>query len=221
MEARLHHVADAAYDAPGRTYNSTICADFSPNNWFNPAYPLASEEVLQANRTLVHCFLATLTMQPDDGHPERTAIQRHRIAQGVSLEVALRDLLVPLKVPASTDAQHFTGLMLQLRRALERDPHETCTVYLMSPSEVRNRSVGEEGRIPNLFQGEYPVERSKRGSIYPGDRAIRAPNQVTIQIHMLTLTDRAERPLVARVPVVAVWVPSRLAESWIVQDDPV
>jgi hypothetical protein len=191
------------------------------NNWFYPAYPLASEELVQANRSLVQVFLSTLTMQPDDGHPERTAIQQHRVAQGVSLEVVLRDLLVPLKVPASTDAQHFIGLMLQLRRALEREPLETCTVYLMSPNEIRNRSVSDEGRIPNLFQGEYPVERSKRGSIYPGDRALRAPNRVTIQIHMLTVTDKEDRPLITRVPVVAVWVPARLAASWIVQDDPV
>jgi Z1 domain len=191
------------------------------NDWLYPAYPLARDDLLQANRTLVQEFLAKLTMHPDDGHPDRTTIQRHRIAQDVSLEAVLRDLLVPLKVPASTDAQRFTGLMLQLRRALERVPDEIGAVYLMSPGEVRKRGISDEGRIPNLFQGEYPVERSKRGSIYPGDRAIRAPNQVTVQVHMLTLTDRAGRPLVTQVPVVAVWVPSRLAAPWIVQDDPV
>ena len=142
------------------------------------------------------------------------------MASGVPLETALRDLLVPLRVPASTDAQRFTGLMLQLRRALDRDPSESCDVYVMSPTETRRRGLNEEGRIPNLFQGAYPVEpRNLRGSIYSGDRDVRGPNRVSIQIHTLTLTDADDAPVADRVPVVAVWVPSRLGAPWIVQDE--
>lgn len=191
------------------------------NDWFNPAYPLASEEVHQANRELTQSFLRSMTLAPDEGHPERTATQTHRVAKGITLERVLGDLLVPLRVPASMDAQRFTGLMLQLRRALDRDPEELCDFYQMSPTEARRRSVNEEGRIPNLFQGEYPVNpRNVRGSIYPGDREIHAPNRVTLQLHMVTLTDKEDRSIIAAdVPIVAVWVPSRLAAAWIVQDD--
>jgi hypothetical protein len=190
------------------------------NDWLNPAYPLASADVLEANRQLAAGFLGSLALRADDGHADRTPTQRHEVARGVPLETALRDLLVPLRVPASTDAQRFTGLMLQLRRSLDRDPNELCDIYLMSPTETRRRGLSEEGRIPNLFQGAYPVEpRSQRGSIYPGDRDIHAPNRVGIQIHMLTLTDSNDATVATSVPIVAVWVPSRLAAPWIVQDE--
>jgi hypothetical protein len=190
------------------------------NNWLPQAYPLVANDVLTANRSVVADFLRRLTMVPDDGHAERTEVQRHLEANDVSLDALLRDLLVPLKVPASFDAKRFTGLLLQLKRALERDPNELCQVFLMSGGQVRKRELSEDGRIKNLFQGENPVEpRSRRGSIYPGDRNIHAANRVTIQIHMLTLTDANDRPLATQVPVVAVWVPSRLAAGWIVQDE--
>jgi hypothetical protein len=193
------------------------------NDWFYPGYPLASEDVLSANRELTAAFLGTLALVPNEGHPERTPIQRHSVAAGLSLERALGDLLVPLRIPASTDTQRFTGVMLQLRRALDRSSDELCDLYLMSPSETRSRGLNEEGRIPNLFQGEYPVNpRHLRGTIYRGDREVHAANRVTIQVHMLTLTDREERTVVARdVPVLAVWIPARLGAGWIVQDDDV
>jgi hypothetical protein len=230
------------YEAPGRSLNEwkrafIMASSMRPtrqnvlrldymrgrlsNDWFNPAYPLASDEVLEANRQLAANFLRTLTLSPDEGHPDRTPTQRHQVAKGLPLERILRDLLVPFRIPASTDAQHFTGLMLQLRRALDRDEGELCDIYLMSPTETRRRSLNDESRIPNLFQGEYPVNpRNMRGSIYPGDRNIHAANRVTLQLHMVTLTDREDRSVIAaNVPVVAVWVPARLGAPWIVQDD--
>ncbi len=191
------------------------------NEWLAPAYPLATPDILEANRWLVSNFLNGLEMLPDDGHPDRTDAQRHLLAQDIRLETILQDLLIPLKIPASTDAQRFTGLMLQLRRALDRDLNELCHVYRMSPGEERQRGLKREGRITNLFQGAYPVERVRRGSIYPGDRELHAPNRVTIQIHLLRLTDVDNAELATQVPVVAVWVPSRLAAGWIVQDNDV
>ena len=191
------------------------------NDWFNPAFPLASEEILQANRQLAAGFLRALILGPDEGHPDRTPTQKHHVAKGLRLESVLQEFLIPLRIPASTDAQRFIGLMLQLRRALDRDADEICDVYVMSPTETRRRRLNDEGRIPNLFQGEYPVNpRNERGSIYPGDREIHAPNRVTFQLHMVTLTDTEDRSVVAaNVPVIAVWIPARLGAPWIVQDD--
>ena len=63
-----------------------------------------------------------------------------------------------------------------------------------------------------------PPER--RGSIYPGDREIREPNSVTIQVHILTLTDVDGNVVARDVAVIAVWVPSRMALSWIAQTQP-
>lgn len=190
------------------------------NDWLAQDYPLAADEVLESNRNLVSGFLQQLAMGPDDGHPGRTTAQKHLMANDVRLETVLQDLLVPLKVPDYLDTQRFTGLLLQLRRALERDANELCQIFRMSPGEVRERGLNDKGKIPNLFQGAYPVEpRNQRGSIYPGDREIHAPNRVTIQIHILTLTDAGDQPLATQVPVIAVWVPARLAAAWIVQDE--
>src|SRR5262249_48940350 len=101
----------------------------------------------------------------------------------------------------------------------DHNPNELCRVYRMSPEEARERGLGADGRISNLFQGANPVEpRNLRGSVYPGDRDLHAANQVTVQIHMLTLTDADGRALAVEVPVVAVWMPARLGAGWIVQD---
>ena len=45
------------------------------------------------------------------------------------------------------------------------------------------------------------------------------PNRVSIQIHMLNLTNSNDVTVATAVPIVAVWVPSRLAAPWIVQDE--
>ena len=61
----------------------------------------------------------------------------------------------------------------------------------------------------------YPLPR--RGEVYPGDRAIRDDDNVTVQIHTLKLM-RDKQEVAQNVPVLAVWVPARLARAWIAQD---
>ena len=75
-------------------------------------------------------------------------------------------------------------------------------------------------RSRTYSRGEAPVQpRERRGEIYPGDRAIRDNEVVTIQIHNLELTRDRGAIVVARdVPVLAVWVPLRLGRAWIAQN---
>ena len=88
----------------------------------------------------------------------------------------------------------------------------------MSPFKSRQRKVNEDGEVSNLFQGEYPVKPpERRGKVYPGDRDIHDGDKVTIQIRELELTHK-KRVVARNVPVLAVWVPSRLARDWIVQE---
>jgi hypothetical protein len=45
---------------------------------------------------------------------------------------------------------------------------------------------------------------------------------VTVQIHMLRLTQdsgQGDEVIAVQVPVVAIWIPSRLGAPWIVQDE--
>jgi hypothetical protein len=52
--------------------------------------------------------------------------------------------------------------------------------------------------------------------VYPGDREIHAPNELTIQIHTLRVT-HAGAEVEVDVPAVAVWVPRAMGASWISQ----
>jgi hypothetical protein len=115
-------------------------------------------------------------------------------------------------------------MLLQLSKALEDNPDEVCTVFRMSPAARRRRGIDENGEVTNLFQGAAPVQpRERRGEIYPGDQAIREDGEVTIQIHTLDLSREeggAQREVMRDVPVIAVWVPARLARGWLDQEQP-
>lgn len=187
------------------------------DEWVSPRVVLSSDAVLAANRQVIRNFTGGLQFREVDGHPDRTPIQRHQVCEGFPLSAALERLLVLMRLSGVTDSQRNTGLLLQISRVLDENPGELCSVYLMSPIERRHRGIDENGEITNLFQGEAPVQpRERRGEVYPGDRAIRDQNNITIQLHTLNLT-RNGQPDIEDVPVVAVWVPARFAEAWLVQ----
>ena len=191
------------------------------DDWVAPRVVVASNAVLQGNRRTVADFLAATPFVADEGHPDRTDTQRHEVAIGLSLRDVMERLLIPMRITSSRDSQRITGLLLQLSRALERGPNELCTVYRMSPATGRERGVDASGEVTNLFQGQAPVmPRERRGEVYPGDIAIREEGPVSVQIHMISLT-REGYVVKENVPVLAVWVPSRLAIGWIEQEQPV
>jgi len=191
------------------------------DDWVSPRVVWASPTVASDNRLVVNDFVSRQQFVEDQGNAARTGIQRHHVATGVPLADVL-ELLVALRITGTRDSQRNTGMLLQLTKALEAveagDPPETCSVYLMSPGAQRQRGVDGNGEIAQLFQGEAPVSpRDQRGTIYPGDRAIRDSDNVTIQIHRLDLT-RDNGVIANDVPVVAVWVPARMEKDWIAQE---
>jgi len=188
------------------------------NDWASPRVVLASDAVLSANREAVARFVDALTFEDDDGDPRRTDVQRHHVRRNVPLRQAVEQLLLQIRITGVTDSQRNTGLLLQMAKALENDPDETCTVFRMSPAASRQRGVDESGEVTNLFQGEAPVHpRERRGEVYPGDRAVHDDDIVTIQIHVLELT-RNNAVISQNVPIVAVWVPARLGRAWVAQE---
>lgn len=204
-----HHVLEFDY----------IRGRFS-NRWVAPRVVLAADAVVQANRQTVAEFVRGLPFCDDVGHPDRTDVQRHHVCRDVPLRTVIEQLLVKMRITGTTDSQRNTGLLLQLSKALEDDPNEVCTIYRMSPASVKGRvrGVDENGEVTNVFQGEEPVKpRERRGEVYPGDRAIRDDDNVTVQIHMLNLA-RDKLQVAQNVPILAVWIPARLARAWIVQD---
>ena len=190
------------------------------DDWFTSRVLLASDLIIQANREAVAAFLGGITFIDDDGHPDRTDIQRHVVCCEVTLHAVIEQLLVRMRITGTVDSQRNTGMLLQLSRALEDNPDELCTVYRMSRGARRRRAINENGEVSELFQGEAPVyPRDRRGEVYRGDRAIRKEDTVTIQIHMLDLMQDSTVVMEA-VPVAAVWIPARLARAWVSQDQP-
>lgn len=188
------------------------------DDWVNPRIVLATDAVYDANRQTVAAFIQALDFVDDDGSPNRTDIQRHLVCRDVPLLQVVEDLLVKMRLTGTTDSQRNTGLLLQISKALETNPDEVCTIYRMSGGRRRDRGVDEDGEVLNLYQGEAPVQpRDQRGTVYPGDRRIRDDDNVSIQIHTVNLT-REGTVVAENVPVVAVWVPARLARAWVAQE---
>ena len=189
------------------------------NRWVSPRIVLESDSIIQANTETVNEFLSRINLVEDEGHSDRTVIQRHKVCRNALLSDVMKQLLVRMRISGTSDSQRNVGLLLQLSQALEKeDSEERCTIYLMSPSEKRQRRVRDNGEIHNLYQGEAPVRPiERRGEIYPGDRVLRDNDNVSIQIHIIDLM-RQGNVIKESVPIIAVWVPERLATPWIHQD---
>ena len=188
------------------------------NEWVVPRTILAPDAMVRANLETVETFIGGIEFVDDEGHPDRTPIQHHKIARGVPLRYLIEQLLLYIRFTSPDDSNRNTGLLLQLSHALENEADEHCTVYRMSPNETRHRSVYPDGKISYLFQGEsLPSPPGERGQVYPGDKALFAPDTVTVQIHTLDLTEE-QQVIKSSVPVIAVWVPEKLVLPWVSQD---
>ncbi len=190
------------------------------NGWFTPRAPHESPQDGAANREVANSYLATLDMVEDEGHEARTEIQRHNVAEGVSLAEAFEQLLLGMIFSRLTDAQNLLGTLVILRNYVRTHPDATCSVYEMSSGVLRERTLAEAGEIPNLFQGEAPVNpRERRGEVYPGDRNIHHAHDVSIQVHRLSLLRHETRELAFDdIVTIAVWIPDGLAGDVLIQD---
>lgn len=189
------------------------------DQWYQTHSPLDPEQVIQNNRDAVQRLVTMLAFSPDVGDPRRTDDQIHQVISGVPLRTVYDDLLSQVRLTQPGESAELTRLLVHVERYLRDKPNETATVYLMSGGRIRQRGM-KDGRILNLFQGRNPLSGP---AIYPGDRVIRAPQGLTVQVHNLKLTEKltdAEPPCVLadNVPVLAVWVPSEMARPVLVQD---
>ncbi len=192
------------------------------DQWFAPSAPHASSEAVEANRRLVRSFVGSLGEQfmHDAGDPRRTEPQIHLVANPVSLRSVYQELLTPFWFTETSDSARFAGLLLQVGRFLEGHSDSVCSVYQMSQGRARERSIDTAGEIPNLFQGaNYDESLKPKQVVYPGDRAIRADRQLTVQIHTLDVKDDAD-VLARDVPALTVWVPRTMAAAWLAQPQP-
>ena len=191
--------------------------------WFQPRYLAAPSDVISANRLTVERFLQHREFEDYPAHHDNSAATRHRRITDLPLDEVLENLLIPYRMIHPNDSQNYTGLLLQLSRALDQHPDEVCTLILMGPhdgGELRSRKVNDHGRlVANLFQGANPSRGPKKGERYPGDSAIGSGDSVAIQVHRLDLIHQKEKHKVREdIAVPAVWVPRRMGRNWLVQE---
>lgn len=182
--------------------------------WFIPLSPHFDKSAVESNRQITYEFLETLNLGPDEGHPDRTDIQKHLC----SLEVSLRNLHEELLTRLRFLDKAFTGVRMQIAHYLSSHPQATCSVYKMSSSadqwRIRSRELDSNFRIRNLMQGPHP---NSRGRIYPGDRRIGDQDRVIMQIHKLRLLQGTE--IVADDVIgIAIRLPKDSAVDWLAQD---
>ena len=136
------------------------------------------------------------------------------MCRGISLAQVVSDLIVPFRVTGAANSRNLIGVMLQLSNALDDNGDERCTIYQVSPEFARFRTIDTNGKINELFQGATRL--ASGGYSYPGDAAFRDDDTVTIQFYKLQLR-RKDAIAVENVPVVAIWIPRRLAMDWVSQ----
>lgn len=188
--------------------------------WFYPRAPHEAVEFVENNLRVINDFTQTLDFVPDEGNPSRTRFQTHQVVHNVPLEKIYNSLIINLRFARLSDAQNMLGIIVILRGYLEREPGAELTIYNMSCGTPRNRGLNNRQEISNLFQGAAPVNPpEERGNIYPGDRAIRNENGVTIQLHTLDIQEFSERnPDFPIVPNIAIWIPREIVGDVIIQN---
>ena len=197
-------------------------------DWFYPRAPHFTAQSVAHNRALITA-LETLTFSPTDGHAERTdtMLVGHAL---VTLENLFQDFLTQFQFADPNDSQRFTGVLLQVREFLDRNPDTPARIYLMSWTPAagqipRNRTLDENSELPSsgaFFQGaSIGRGQYKTGDVYPGDRAIHSADEFTVQIHMLTLSSANGALVCDRVPAVAIKLPLAMGSDMLIQDLPV
>jgi len=215
-----------------------IDRDYFGNEWFIIRAPHDTDSLIPFNQRVVSEFTSIHigSFTTDTGHPERTDLQKHLIAD-IPLGDCLKHLLNKLKFTRESDSQTYSSLRGVINGFTEENPSETGLIYLISSKissgqieqTIRRRRLNQNNAIQQLFQGEQPTTngRLQKGEVYPGDRSIKDDEKVTIQIHRLNLTDTNGNeivdengyPLFEDLVSIAIWIPEAIGKDIIRQPD--
>jgi hypothetical protein len=187
------------------------------NDWYAPSYPHDSEDAIKTNQQIVEEFWSNLRLTASEEKTfNKIVVNNHLFASDIPLNHTFDELIVKFRTTHPSDSQQLTGLMLQVQRYLEEHPGELCEIYFMNKEKERERTIDIENKSRlSLFQGRSSSNDQNR---YPGDRKIRVFDKLTIQIHKLKLDLKEEKRTISNVPVVAIWVPKKMARGWVSQN---
>ncbi len=186
------------------------------NDWFRINAPHDTDELIGANRNALLNFLRIRAdiFNQNEGHPNRTEVQKHLVAK-ITIHECLEHLLNNLRFTRESDSAIYSSLRGILKEYIEEHQDEECLIYLMSTDASdnwtpRTRRLNHNDEIQQLFQGRNP----RTGEvIYPGDSEIKDENLLTIQIHLVDLRDTE----FMNVPTLAIWIPEHIGVDLIRQ----
>ena len=186
--------------------------------WTQQRGALMSDDIRDANATLVASLVARLQFTPDTIYPSSEPAQRHLVAHGVPLAVIV-EMLSEYRFEDARDTANFTGILVALGEAVLADSNSMATVYRMRPeARSASRTVNEEGLLEDGFQQGRTALKGG-GTAYPGDLVFKSANELTLQLHSYDLLrSPTGKTIKARAaPLLAVNIPPRLAKAWLVQ----
>jgi hypothetical protein len=190
------------------------------DSWFFPRMLKMSDLVTRANRDACDEFCQSLAFVRDRQFTQPA--QQHDVCHDVTIARVVEDLLLHYRVEDPTDTESTLGMLLQLSQALKANPHESACMYRMRPDYESSRGLDDQGKISSIRRLHQGPTRSGGGYSYPGDHEFRDANRVTVQLHVINLTEKDQAPndvvVLRSVPVLAVWIPNRMSLHWIVQD---
>lgn len=190
--------------------------DSFADRWFWIRSPHTSDSIIADNRAVFDSFISSHAFFPIAPELYGQTATRNHGAVAVPLLDVYENLLVRLKIPEAEDTQAYLGAMLQIYHYLQSHTDEVCDVYFMNPNEDTRRAVdGTTQRIENIFQGSNRAPADPL--YYPGDRELHGQARLTVQLRRLTLTD-AGQDIAIDTPVLAIWIPDKMEQHWLVQD---
>lgn len=187
------------------------------NRWFSPRSPHLDPGQVEANQRVIEELCERMEWSEWSEDPRLRATHRHLSAQLSLIEAA--EFMLRFEYSSPTDAARYNGVLVQATSFLEDNPDADCSLFWMRPNETTTRGTDSEGhQISELFGGAWPVNQQEK--IYPGDRAVRAEDGLSLQLHNLDVYKGPAETgeLVHKdVPALAVWVPEEMATPWLVQ----
>jgi len=170
------------------------------------ALPAFSPNAIIPTKNAINAFLSQYAhaFTEDDGHPNRTEEQKHKLLSLTLSEMYSTLLSKIIFSEADIEISKLRGYIENIDS--DKFNNFPCEIYLMSKGKVRARRLKPNNEIQQLFQGKNPKEGEV---IYPGDSYIGDKDKICIQIHHLNLKETEFDDLYT----LAVWMPSSMSHS--------
>ena len=186
------------------------------DDWVYPDGPHDSQDAVSENRNVFERFRSSHSFIEHTDQDLRRDSARNLILRDAPLQVVHEELLTRYRVSRLEDSLQIGPLLRLIQLHLMDQSEDVCTVFLMGNGQRRQRGY-ENDRIKQLFQGrQYATLNGERVVTYPGDREVRAPQGLTVQMSYLDIGEPGSL-IAENVPHIAVWIPGAIARDSLIQ----